>query len=346
MIVVPSDGTKLIAVQRIDLDLSKHARARELSIADNRTSEVDLAWSPEAILALEENPLEGFDEEVDLGQFFTGPELDEVLDRDPDPIEAPEPKLDQAAALQKKWKTARGQIWEMGRHRLMCGDCTDAAILGNLFAGNKAALIVTDPPYGVDYEGGRNPESNVPRSKIDGDSDASLYAKFLLAANPFRHSRAAVYLWFAGRNGLEVYKAVESSGLTVRALLIWNKIDAHYGNFMAQYMQKHEPCLYCVGASVNWYGPTNEVTVWDIKQPTANKNHATEKPIECMARPIKNSTKLGDIVFDGFLGSGTTMVACEQLGRVCYGVEIEPKYVAVTLERLSEMGLTPKLVHP
>ena len=140
-------------------------------------------------------------------------------------------------------------------------------------------------------------------------------------------------MWFADKRGISVFNAVESVGLTVRAMIIWNKVDAHYGNFMAQYMQKHEPCLYCVKDSSEWYGATNEVTVWDIKQPTINEFHPTQKPIECMAKPITNSTKIGDIVAEPFSGSGTTLIACENLSRKCRAVEISPAYVAVAIQR-------------
>jgi DNA modification methylase len=258
--------------------------------------------------------------------------------------------MDRAEELREQWQTERGQVWEIpsatvqGRcHRVMCGDSTSETDVVRLMDGEKADAVVTDPPYGVDYEGGRNPVSNVPRAKIDGDLTANLYRPFLNTWKKFITAKCVFYLWFADREGLKVYSAVFEEGLEVRALIIWNKLDAHYGNFMAQYMQKHEPCLYCVQGSTNWYGPTNEVTVWDIKQPTINANHPTEKPVKCMQRPITNSTKSGNIVVDGFLGSGTTAVAAEQTGRICYGMELEPKYIAVTLERLAGMGLEPRL---
>jgi DNA modification methylase len=205
--------------------------------------------------------------------------------------------------------------------------------------------MVTDPPYGVDYEGGRNPISNIPREKISGDSSPALYDAFLSIWKTKRVKKGVLYIWFASSVGKPVYTAIEAAGFTIRALIVWNKIDPHYGNFMAQYMQKHEPCLYCVNGSTNWYGPTNEVTVWDIKQPNINEFHPTQKPLECMTRPIRNSSKVGDVVCDPFLGSGTTLIACENLKRRCRAVELDPGYCAVTLERWSTLtGKQPQLI--
>ena len=208
--------------------------------------------------------------------------------------------------------------------------------------GKKADAVITDPPYGVNYIGGRNPESNTPRPMLKND-DTDLYTDFLKVLINFVSKRAVFYIWFAGRNGLSIYTAVDAVGLNVRSMIVWHKLKAHYGNFMAQYLQKHEPCLYCVQNSTDWYGATNEVSVWEINQPSHNEHHLTEKPIECMSRPMSNSTKRGDIVVDPFGGSGTTMVACEQLGRLCRMIEIEPKYVAVILERMATLGLEPRL---
>jgi len=238
-------------------------------------------------------------------------------------------------------RTQLGDLWIIGgKHRLMVGDCTDAGTVLLLMNGVTWNCAVTDPPYGVDYEGGRNPDTNSPREKITNDSDPSIYARFLPVLDSVRAKKGVLYIWFASSKGLHVFNAINASGFDVRALIIWNKIDAHYGNFMAQYMNKHEPCLYCVKDGSEWNGPTNEVTVWDIKQPSRNEYHPTQKPIELMARAIKNSTSHGQIVYDPFLGSGTTLIAAHRLGRVCYGCELEPKYADVILKRCEAEGLT------
>lgn len=261
----------------------------------------------------------------------------------PEPAQDPGPQIDKAAELQEKWKVKPGDLWQIGAHRLICGDCTDKATVERLMDGEKADMVFTDPPYGVDYSGGRNPESNTPREKLQGDKTGDMYLPSLRSLKSVCAEHAPMYIWFASTVGKPVYDAVEAIDYTVRAMIVWNKLDAHYGNFMAQYMQKHEPCLYIVNGNPDWCGPTNEVTVWDVKQPTINEFHPTQKPVELANRAIGNHA--AKIVADFFAGSGTTGVACEQLGRQARMVEISQAYCAVILERLSTVvGETPVLL--
>jgi len=207
--------------------------------------------------------------------------------------------------------------------------------------GEKADMVWTDPPYGVDYDGGAGNEKK--REKIQGDKTGDLFIPALKIYKSICVNSAPMYVWFADRGGKPVYDAVEEIGYKVRAMIIWNKLDAHYGAFMAQYMQKHEPCLYIVNGNANWIGATNEVTVWDVKQPNKNENHPTEKPIELAERAIGNHN--ADIVVDFFLGSGTTLIACERLNRKCRAVEISPAYCAVAIQRWVDMtGKEPVLL--
>jgi len=263
-----------------------------------------------------------------------------VLSENPT-AEDPGAQIDRAEELRAKWGTERGQLWEIGRHRLLCGDSTSAEDVARLMGGERAGMVFTDPPYGVNYEGGAGNDAK--RSKLSGDDSTALYRASLGVTREACKPSAPLYVWFAGVMGHAVYDAVVSVGYSVRALIVWNKIDAHYGNFMAQYMNKHEPCLYCVRESPPWYGPTNETTVWDVKQPSRNEDHPTQKPVDLAVRAIRNSSAPDALVADWFLGSGTTLVAAEQTARICYGMELEPKYVAVALERLSGMGLEPRL---
>jgi len=140
--------------------------------------------------------------------------------------------------------------------------------------------------------------------------------------------------------------AAAAAGYEIRCELVWNKNQAQYGALSAQYKQKHEPFYYChkSGKAPRWFGPTNEVTVWDCDRASVNEHHPTQKPPELIARAIRNSSEPKQVVCDWFLGSGTTMVAAEQLDRTCYGIEIEPKYVAVALQRMKDMGLEPRLI--
>ena len=278
-------------------------------------------------------------EAVANGERLPMPDLTE-------PVEDPGPQIDRADELREKWQTERGQVWEVGRHRLMCGDSTVATNINTVLGVTHPEMMFTDPPYGVGYDGGHfhSGDVNIKRSRdrLAGDDDASVYAKFLRLA--LSVVDGPCYMFFAGSRGEAVYPAVVQSGGEIHALIIWHKVNATYAAMNAQYKQRHEPCLYFKpnGRTLRWCGPTDENTLWEIKRDAVNDNHPTQKPLALPLRALGNHS--ADTVFDPFLGSGTTMVAAEQLGRICYGMEIEPKYVAVTLERMSGMGLEPKLV--
>lgn len=245
---------------------------------------------------------------------------------DTEPKDA-EPQIDKAEELRQKWGTETGQLWDIGNHRLLVGDATNKADVGRLCANNRPSLMVTDPPYGVDYDGG---EINArKRARLEGDHSSDLYEP-AFALSPSN----VAYAWFADTEALAVYGAAVRNGFEPRALIIWNKLKAHYGAPSAHYKQRSEPCLYAVrkGTSAKWIGDMTEPTVWDIEQPHINEFHSTQKPLECMARPIRNHS--GD-VYDPFVGSGTTLVAAENLNRKCYAMEISPAYVAVCLERMT-----------
>ena len=264
-----------------------------------------------------------------------------------EPLQDPEPQIDRAEELQEKWGTERGQIWQIGRHRLMCGDCTGITDMDALLGGVKPQMMFTDPPYGVNYEGGHFHSGDVHikrlRDKLAGDADGSVYAEFLPLA--LSVVDGPCYMFFAGSRGEAVYPAVIQSGGEIHALIIWHKINATYAAINAQYKQRHEPFLYFKPKSktLRWCGPTDENTLWEIKRDGINDKHPTQKPVDLPFRALSNHSAV--TVFDLFIGSGTTMVAAEQLGRVCYGMEIEPKYVAVTLERMADMGLLPELTN-
>lgn len=334
--VVKSDGTKLIAVQRTDLDINDKA-ARELAIADNRAAELGLEWDLDVLNELkhESVDLSPFWDERELVQFFANPSG-----------EAPEPKIELAAELKVKWGTELGQLWLIGAHRLLCGDSTSEAAVARLWAnvGQQPGLMVTDPPYGVEYDPNwRNERTLADGRPIGGraigvvhNDDRNDWTK------AWELSPAAVaYVWHAGAHASRVQASLEAAGFEVRNQIIWNK--AHFVFSRGHYHWKHEPCWYAVrkGKSAGWIGDHSQTTVWDVEHSKNDTGHSTQKPIECMARPMRNHE--GGAVYDPFLGSGTTMVAAEQLNRICHGVEIDPGYVAVALERMADMGLTPKL---
>jgi DNA modification methylase len=330
VIIVPSDGSKLVVHQRTDLSLDDDVEARALAIADNRTSEAGLRWDTGVLSTLKS--------QTDLSRFFTPDEMAEWT-----PNELPTPgeggdEFDPTPVDEGPTRTQVGDLWIIGRkHRLVVGDCTDPVVVERLMGGEQAEMIFTDPPYGVNYEGGLN---EIKREKLAGDTSTDLYYKCMSITSTFCLNSAPWYIWFAGTVGKPVYNAVDRCGYTVRAMIIWNKINPHYGNFMAQYMQRHEPCLYCVKGTPPWHGPTNEVTVWDVKQPTVNEFHPTQKPIELPERAIRNSSKHGALVCDWFFGSGTTLIAAHRTGRRCYGIEISPRYADVILRRAEAESLT------
>ena len=267
--------------------------------------------------------------------------LKELLNADnTEPVDA-EPQIDRAAELAEKWHTATGQLWKLGEHRLLIGDCTVRENVERLMGGERADMTFIDPPYGVDYEGGAQNEKK--REKLEGDESGDLYLPLLSLCKEYSKKSAPMYVWFAASVGKPVYDAVEEIGYKVRAMIVWNKLDAHYGAFMAQYMQKHEPCLYIVDGNASWIGASNEVTVWDLKQPSKNEFHPTQKPVELAVRAIGNHE--AQIVIDLCGGSGTSIMACESLKRKARVGEISEKYGAVILERFyTATGIMPELV--
>jgi len=241
--------------------------------------------------------------------------------------EAPEAPVDAISSA--------GDVWQLGKHRLICGDSTNSETYEALLQEELADLVVTDPPYGVNYQGGQNAKK---REKLAGD-EMDIFGEAMPWIYTFSKAHSALYLWYGGGKGHYAYDSVRSNGYEVRAQIVWHKLKAHYGAFMSQYMPKHEPCLYAFksGESAQWFGPTNEVTVWEYDQPHKNEFHPTEKPVQLFARAINNSSKVNDIVLDVFGGSGTLVIACEQLDRQARVIELDPKYCDVIVQRWEKL---------
>lgn len=348
VVEVETDGKTLVVVKRADWDGIEHEQARKYAYYDNRASEVGLAWDAERLL-------EDIGAGVDLSAMFHDDELDALLGEldgygRSEAGDDPGADIDRADELRDKWQTERGQVWTVpsatvaGRsHRVMCGDSTSEADVARLMNGEKAEMLFTDPPYGVDYRGGHfhSGDVNIKREReaLIGDT-ASIYVEFLPIVPAFVDGPC--YVWFAGSRGLDVYTAL-SSNFEIHALIIWHKINAKYAAMNAQYKQRHEPCIYFKPkkSTLRWAGASTENTLWEIKRDPVNDKHPTQKPVALAVRALKNHD--AKLVLDLFLGSGTTMVAAEQNERVCFAMELEPKYVAVTLERLAGMGLAPTL---
>ena len=234
-----------------------------------------------------------------------------------------------------------GDLIEIGQHRLLCGDSTDSDQVSKLMDGKKADMVFTDPPYGVSYEGGHNDKKRkgIENDKLSGDSLSNLFTDSLNTACIFTSDKAPFYIWYASGKSKETYLGLSKTELEVRGVICWYKIKSGLGAFMAQYIPNYEPCIYAhkKGKSINWYGASDEKTVWELKNDSKNKLHPTQKPIPLAERALKNSSKIGNIIFDCFLGGGTTMIAAHQLDRICYGMEIDPKYCQVIIDRMQKL---------
>ena len=335
IVVVESDGSKLVVVQRTDLDINSKA-ARELAIADNRTAEVGLEWDVDILKSLD----------LDLKQFWTETELRKLVG-DEKEIEGPEPRIDQAEALLVKWKVKRHQLYVAGPHRIYCGDARKQEDWQILCGTNRAAMCFTDPPWNVGIGLDSNPRHRQ-RTGLKNDSMSS--EDFLLficdfAKNLEHFNAGDVYCVLGASEWPTLDSSLRATGFHWSATIIWVKDIFVLGR--SKYHRRYEPLWYgwhTKGKS-SFCGIRNLDDVWEIPRPRVSEHHPTIKPLELVARAIKNSSAPADIVVDPFLGSGTTAVAAHQLGRTCFGMEIEPKYMAVILERLSELGLTPQLVN-
>lgn len=230
----------------------------------------------------------------------------------------------------------RGEIWQLGEHRLMCGDSTDGGDVALLMDGKKADMVFTDPPYGVDYSGGiqftKSGVRKEQQSRLENDSSADIYLKSVPMMASF--CDGPIYTWFAGSKARQLYEAIDSVGGQIHAMVVWVK-NGGYGALNACYKQKHEPCLFWkVSGNLCWVGDTNECTIWEIDKDGKNKLHPTQKPIELCVRALLNHS--ANTCLDLFLGSGSTLIACENTGRACYGMEIDPKYCDVIIRRWEE----------
>lgn len=241
-----------------------------------------------------------------------------------------------------------GDLWLIGgRHRLLIGDSTDAHAVERLLDGKRPVLVVTDPPYGVRYDpswraaAGINSATGM-MGRVANDDRADWTDAYALW-NP-----QIIYVWHAGRYSAEVAGHLETAGYEIIAQIIWAK--DRFALSRGDYHWQHEPCWYAVraGETHNWQGARDQSTLWEIRRLSSNAadsaeavwGHGTQKPLACMEKPIHNNSSVGDLIADPFLGSGTTLIAAHRLGRVCYGMELDPAYGDVILRRAEAEGLT------
>jgi site-specific DNA-methyltransferase (adenine-specific) len=235
-----------------------------------------------------------------------------------------------------------GDLFEIGPHRLLCGDSTQTDTFAKLFENQLADLVVTDPPYNVAYEGKTRDALTIQNDNMSDDSFYQFLYDFYTALGSYTKAGGAWYVWHADSEGANFRSAMKNAGIMVKQCLIWVKNSMVMGR--QDYHWRHEPCLYGwkEGAAHGWYSDRKQTTILEFDRPSRNAEHPTMKPISLIAYQINNSSKQGDIVADGFGGSGTTMVAAHQLKRKAYLVEFDPKYCQVIIDRMRK--LDPSLI--
>lgn len=301
---------------------------KALNIALNKiTAQWDETLLADLLLDLQES-----DFNLDL-TGFEPPEIDNILSNVHDK-ELSEDEFDVEEELKKPTVSRRGDIWQLGKHRVICGDSTKSETYDQLLGDKKANLVVTDPPYNVDVEetAGKILNDNM----SDGDFYQFLLSMFTQVENHMEDD-ASIYVFHADTEGLNFRKAFKDAGFYLSGCCIWKKNSLVLGR--SPYQWQHEPCLYGwkKKGKHQWFSDRKQTTIWEYDRPKSSKEHPTMKPIQLMAYPIQNSSMRGTIVLDPFLGSGSTLIAADQTGRVCYGIELDEKFVDVIVKRYIEV---------
>ena len=301
------------------------AQKQALRIADNKIA-LNSSWD-EAMLRTELLDLR----DVGFDLSITGFGEDELsilfADRNAgltDPDEVPEPPSEPISKP--------GDVWLLGRHRLVCGDATSEVDVSLCLAGVRPHLMVTDPPYGVEYDATWRDEIAYSPGRARGAVTNDGRADWRDAWTHFPGGVA--YVWHAGLRARAAIESLEAAGFEMRAQIIWNKGRIYLSR--GHYHFQHEPCWYAVrkGHVAGWRGDNRQSTVWDIPKPQHSETgHSAQKPVECMRRPLENNSNPGQAVYDPFVGSGTTVIAAEMTGRICHAIEISPIYCDVTIQR-------------
>jgi len=362
-VVITPDGTilaghglveaaRLEGWQDIDCHVYDGPYPEAFLAIDNRAS--DLAEDDEAALAALLRDLDAQEQlsaagwgEDDLKELLLRLDAEDKQGRD-ETFDA-EKAMAEAEQQPGPTRVQPGELWQLGRHRLLCGDATDPANWTRLMQGEVAQAVVTDPPYAINYLGGRAAQEKrigAKRRGADGqegdaywddltdDEYRHLLTESLALAHQHSDERAPLYLWFASSHLRDALDCLAETGWQERNLLVWVKNNGA-GALFAQYKHWYEPCFYAFkrGQAPRWHGPTNERTVWEHDKPVVNDLHPTMKPLALIERSIANSTELGHLVVDPFLGSGTAIMAAERTGRRCFGFDLDARYCDVILSR-------------
>ena len=311
------------------VDYLTDAQKKAYILADNRMA-MDAGWDDELLkIEMEELQNLGYDLE------FTGFDEKELADLfGVDDKEVKEDEFDLTAALEKASFVERGDVWFVGKHKLMCGDATSSEDVAKLMEDKKANLILTDPPYNVAFKSsdGLTIQND---SMKNNDFYEFLFSSFKNMAEHLENGGAA-YIFHADTEGLNFRKAFIDAGFHLAGCCIWVKDSLVLGR--SDYQWQHEPVLYgfLQNGKHPWYSDRKQTTIWNFDKPKKNSNHPTSKPLDLLAYPINNSTQANAIVIDTFGGSGSTLMACEQMNRICYTMELDEKYASVILRRYVE----------
>lgn len=337
--ILAAKEEKIPDVPCVYVDYLTEAQKKAYILADNRMA-MDAGWDEELLrVEIEALQAEAFD--VSL----TGFDEKEITDlfKDTDGTGAEDDDFDLSEALEKAAFVERGDVWTVGRHRLMCGDATVEEDVLKLMDGKKANLILTDPPYGVSFQSSDG--LSIQNDSIKGEE----FYQFLLASMQNMVSvlepGGAAYVFHADTEGLNFRRAFVDAGLHLAGCCIWVKNSLVLGR--SDYQWQHEPVLYgfLKNGKHSWYSDRKQTTIWNFDKPKRNKNHPTSKPLDLLAYPIGNSTQANAIVLDTFGGSGSTLMACEQTNRICCTMELDEKYASVILRRYVEDGGNPDEVY-
>lgn len=320
----------IMEVPCVFVDYLTEAQKKAYILADNRMA-LDAGWDEE-LLRIEIESLQGEDFDVSL-TGFEEQELADLFAIEGDKA-AKDDDFDLSAALEKASFVERGDLWIVGRHRLLCGDATRTEDVERLMDGKKANLVVTDPPYGVSFK-----SSDGLTIQNDSMKDEEFYT-FLLTAfqcmAEHLENGGSAYVFHADTEGLNFRKAFIDVGFHLAGVCIWVKNSLVLGR--SDYQWQHEPVLFGwkKGGKHSWYSDRRQTTIWNYDKPKRNKNHPTSKPLDLLGYPICNSSQENAIVLDTFGGSGSTLMACEQLNRICHMMELDEKYASVILRRYVE----------
>ena len=314
-------------VQCVVVHIEDEHKVKALNIALNK---ITGAWNEELLADLLVD-LQSVDFNTDL-TGFEAPEIEQLFSKVHNK-DIKEDDFDVEEELKNPPISRKGDIWFLGRHRVICGDSTLPETYTKLMEGRRANLVLTDPPYNVNVEetAGKIQNDNMP----DEDFYKFLFAAFVNMEQNMEND-ASIYVFHADSKGLIFRQAFHDAGFYLSGCCIWKKNALVLGR--SPYQWQHEPCLFGwkVGGKHQWYSDRKQTTIWEYDRPKSSKEHPTMKPVALMAYPIQNSCMSNCIVLDPFLGSGSTLIACEETGRICYGVELDEKFCDVIVKRYVE----------